>query len=152
MDYPEIDRLMDEAYKLWQDHENDNPSKRWDQEDFYRHVMMDLSGFHALACVLGNLNYQVENGGFVQYLDNGYAEAAEWFMRSAFDNLDTEATKRVSELVGRFYSRLRWYKLLDENDDCSNYFNDLDEAFYKVNEQFMADLEAYFVLKVGGNA
>jgi hypothetical protein len=112
--------------------------------------MMNLSGNHALACVLGNLNYQVENGGFVQYLDNGYAEAAEWFMRSAFDNIDTDNAKTVSTLVGRFYSRYNRYLALrySKYEDYPD-FDDLDNEFYQVNEQFMAALEAYFVSKVG---
>lgn len=150
MEYPTIDRLMDEGYTLWQQHNKDNPDSHWDQKQFYHAVMMNLSGEHALACVLGNLNYQVENGGFVQYLDNGYAEAADWFMRSAFDNLDTESTKIVSTLVGRFYSRLGLYYMTrySEYEDYPD-FDDLDTEFYTVNEQFMADVEVYLQSKVG---
>jgi len=141
---PTLDRLMDEAYQHLQEHDSQYPESRWNQTQFYHGVMMNLSGFHALACVLGNLNYQVENGGFDQWHANGYAEAAQWFMKSAFDGFYSPATKSVKLIVWDAYTR----RIQQENGLDVN-FDDLDNKYYVLNQQFLADVEAYLQSKVG---
>lgn len=42
--------------------------------DLKKHEVIDsLSEYHRIAVCLGNMNYQVENGGFSQWIFNGYA-------------------------------------------------------------------------------
>lgn len=58
-----IQLLMNEFYEFWQNN-----------TDLTRlQVMNQFSELHQVSVRLGNLNYQVENGGFVQWEDNEYA-------------------------------------------------------------------------------
>lgn len=64
-------RLMDEAYARWQDN--------GDLHDLdYHEFIQQLPMLHQEAVIVGNLNYQVENGGFVQWVGNGYACGLEY--------------------------------------------------------------------------
>lgn len=59
--------LMDLAYNEYQLH------NKWSLKDFY----FNLEPLTKKAVALGNLNYQVRNGGFRQWIDNGYAIASK---------------------------------------------------------------------------
>jgi hypothetical protein len=61
--------LMDEAYGLWKREEN----RHWKQEDF----LENLEPIPRAAVMLGNMNYQVENGGWGQWADNRYYLCAD---------------------------------------------------------------------------
>lgn len=54
-------RLMDQAHKIWIVTED------------YREALFLCTGPERVAMVLGHLNYQVNNGGFAQWVCNGYA-------------------------------------------------------------------------------
>ena len=54
--------LMDFAYEKWQ------KNRDWSYEKF----IDSLSYIEKVAVLTGNLNYQVENGGFMQWITNGY--------------------------------------------------------------------------------
>jgi len=58
-------KLMDEFYHFWQLEENCKLSQEAVLEKFD-------SKLHKAAVILGNFNYQVENGGFEQWIFNGY--------------------------------------------------------------------------------
>jgi len=58
-------KLMDEFYHFWQLEENCKLSQKVVLEKFG-------SELHRAAVILGNFNYQVENGGFEQWIFNGY--------------------------------------------------------------------------------
>ena len=59
----DLQTLMNEVYDAW----------RKDTANKSRLEMADsFSPIHVAAVQLGNLNYQVENGGFLQWWDNGY--------------------------------------------------------------------------------
>ena len=54
--------LMDSAYNKW------GKNKEWNKSQFFNH----LDYLERIAVALGNLNYQVGNGGFIQWEDNSY--------------------------------------------------------------------------------
>jgi len=59
-----------------------------------------LDGTHQDAVLLGNLNYQVENGGFGQWVDNGYgAQVAA--VRFILQRLGTPAAAAVDAMLAR---------------------------------------------------
>jgi hypothetical protein len=130
--------LMDAAYTAWQQ----EPGKSYD--DF----IFDLCGTQKEAVLLGNLNYQVENGGFSQWIFNGYAEFSA-DVRRVLDRIGTPAAREVRELVSFVIEAGR---LNDERrrswDDDHLDLSEQDEAYYKINEQLLADAEAYFAKKV----
>ena len=63
--------LMDQSYELWKNKDD------WSKEDFFDH----LDYLHRLAVALGNLNYQVGNGGFSQWEFNDYRETHASFLQ-----------------------------------------------------------------------
>lgn len=65
--------LMDKAYNRWADGE----FKSLSLKDFFE----KLPVLEQTAVALGNLNYQVGNGGFYQWEDNGYKDAHKDFLK-----------------------------------------------------------------------
>jgi hypothetical protein len=56
--------ILDEAYDWWKSHDETSYSDMVDNLD---------SADKRMAVLAGKYNYQVENGGHIQYFDNGYA-------------------------------------------------------------------------------
>lgn len=134
---PKMQKLMDEAYSRWD-------AATMDRTDFWDQLSPD----ERTAVFLGNLNYQVENGGWCQWADNGYMCAdTVGFIHRACRRIGTDATKAVSGM-------LSWYEHLREKLDAQrgDYWDEEDpllaeedklcSEFYAINEQFMADVEA----------
>lgn len=156
--------LMDEAYKLWTDEE----FKRWDYEQFLKAVINNFGDFHFYAVITGKFNYQVENGGFSQWYDNGYSctiENLQDFLEKikkeplkeqTFKTIDKvidlldEATevinwiedgKQLVEKFGYEYQHFFREKLEEQGyEDLSR----LDSRYYEISAKFMEILEIYF--------
>ncbi len=111
------------------------------------------------AMVLGKLNYQVENGGFAQWHDNGYSIAIKETL-AAIKKIGTETAMKVYELVDSMSEELRQLERAkrrhandrfrrdedDEEPELSGIgLDNLDNRYYELNKQFVADIEAYFV-------
>ena len=67
--------IMDIAYALWQSKEGQN----WTHKEMLEQVTDGYGFISRLAVQLGNLNYQVENGGWIQWYDNGYGSGTGGF-------------------------------------------------------------------------
>ena len=132
-----IQSLMDAAYTAWQA----------EQSKSYDDFIFDLDGTHKAAVLIGNLNYQVENGGFTQWMDNGYGDHAADVAR-VLARIGTPTARRVDEMVqtvkatwARYEAdRRRW---ADDNDDNYPDFDALDTEYYSINAQLLIDTEAY---------
>jgi hypothetical protein len=137
--------LMDKAYDRWQ-------NKGWSKEEFHD----SLDAKERFAVHTGNFNYQVENGGFVQWWDNRYGTPATVdFLLRACDRINTSTALQVKELVKQFKSIMRDKdprKHMDEGEWEDIYASleeaGLDKKYYEINEQFMKDCESH--LKNGG--
>lgn len=154
--------LMDKAYETWRS--SSPPSgKEWSMIQFWDLIPPD----QRTAVVLGNLNYQVCNGGFTQWADNGYCAALPIIVRALerFVNwaktknpdaaADAEEVQVILMILGRDWIDLsRTYShigngldrfLIDISpesmDDfeykCSSY----NERYWKVNERLMVALD-----------
>lgn len=126
-------KLMNEAYDRFKP--GMSLQDFWDQLDAKERV----------AVFLGNLNYQVENGGFSQWHGNGYAteESVGVILRTCL-RMNTEAAHKVHELVSTAYrlhknNEGKW----DENEDFITHADELDQEYYGINEQFIKDVESY---------
>lgn len=159
-----IQQLMDEAYDQWQSNDN------WSLEDFRRHIVKNMTKEHLMAVQIGNLNYQVENGGFLQWHDNGYSIDIEDLI-SYCKEINTEASRKVKGLLYEVQEFLEFHyegkkKIIDllvrnmmedyveTIKDCfqlqlSHNFNNLDNKYYKINDKFLSDVETF--LKRGEN-
>lgn len=117
--------------------------------------MYKLSDIEKKAVVLGKLNYQVENGGFYQWVDNGYVSSIEYLLL-VLKEMDTETSKKVAELLENIrpfvISGVKntgcfgKYLTLDHEDVMDNIeFNYLDDEYYNINEKFMEDCEEFLI-------
>ena len=97
-------QLMNAAYDKWQEQgrkceatskaAGDVVARSWTYAQFLR----ELSVAERRAVMLGNLNYQVENGGFAQWVDNGYASDSGSELLDILPEMG-EASKKVCDLV-----------------------------------------------------
>lgn len=135
-------QLMDAAYLKWQT----LPGLK------YAGFIDGLSGDEKLAVLTGNLNYQVENGGFSQWHFNDYSKGGSELYR-LLRNVPGENVARVREILSRANravrdaeerenSRSNFWGEYSEDDGPD--FAGLDDEFYAVNEAFMAEMEAHF--------
>jgi hypothetical protein len=150
--------LMDEAYNRWQ--------KGGDLHGVSRIEFLDeLQPVQRKAVLIGNLNYQVQNGGFDQWIGNGYAlqalrvsallkqigtptclkvrEMVEEIL--PFLNLDSREQGCLGSYLKSDLNRRRW----DDEEECEDEteghsFDHLDDKFYDLNEEFMKEVETFF--------
>lgn len=91
MEFNTVQKLMDEAYEIWQNELRDSAS----QTTLFKTLEERGMSNHVKAVMLGNLNYQVENGGFQQWVDNGYASEALPGLLDFLKELGTENANKV---------------------------------------------------------
>ena len=127
--------LMDDAYDRWQRINAENPNNPWTFED----MLDNCSELERHAVALGKLNQQVENGGFIQWVDNGYGP----------DTIDTlcdilpkmgPVSRKVLDMCVKFgdwdeteldegdYELERWNEI---DDRCSRNFYDLQDEWHE---------------------
>lgn len=134
-------QLMDAAYARWQ-------GTGWSKDEFHD----SLSPQERFAVHTGNLNYQVGNGGFMQWWDNQYGTPSTVdFLERAMARMGTNTAlvvagllKRYKEAVGTVNPRKRHIAWEDVRDEMEG----LNDEFYKIDDQFLIDCENH--LKNGG--
>ncbi|MCK9541063.1 MAG: DMP19 family protein [Novosphingobium sp.] len=154
--FPSIHQnLMDEAYDLYQKPENEN----WSEQEFLDNLP---SQAHKDAVVLGNLNYQVENGGFLQWWDNGYGERDyNYLVTTLLPSIGTETANVVKDLVKQSKKNLESIKNTEQDLQWGHYSTDeeadaaqeeidnlyadnsLDYKYYEINKTFLDDVANY---------
>lgn len=133
--------LMDEAYK------------GWESDTTYMDFLASLPAGHRYAVLLGNMNYQVENGGWSQWIGNGYAEAGDQLldvlsMMRRTCPLATEVASMVRKAVDvaeRAQGGDPWNEYGHYNDRyVEDIYNELDDrAYYAINGDFMKQTEIW---------
>ena len=94
--------LMDSAYNRESEYAKTSEEISWSTS----HMLMNATELEKTAVLLGNLNYQVENGGFPQWIDNGYCTAYAGVLE-ALDKIKSkhaETLKGFVEHCGEFLS------------------------------------------------
>ena len=93
------------------------------------------------AVVLGNLNYQVENGGFAQWIDNRYVNNKD-VLFEALKALNTVTAKLVSTLVTEVLALHAKLSRRPADDDGLSYESH-DKHYYMLQAQLLKDTETY---------
>lgn len=101
------------------------------------------------AFVLGNMDGQVCNGGWDEWMGNGYAWTAP-FIFVALEGVGTEAARTAVRIFRRVMAICRESDARP-GDDYSLDLDDLDERYYEVDDQLRDDIEAWFV-RTGGES
>lgn len=152
--------LMDKAYKIWE--QNGNMLYGM----FLNEVETKLGKLYLNAIITGNLNYQVENGGFSQWKFNDYDVSLDQLINFFNDNFpDNETVKKLVWILKDVKEQIEWvedgkYKtknLYDHQDFFNDALNDYlsdnlsknDSAYYKISEEINEILEKYFTEKLG---
>jgi len=150
-------KLMNKAYDLWSTEEG----KKLSYSDFLDVVSDKFGKLYSNAVITGNLNYQVENGGFSQWHYNDYSITLDDLIIFFTDNFkNNEVIDKLKYILNEVVDILDW---LDEGKDCvknlydyKEFFikkledqvqkelNQLDEKYYEINEKLNEILEEYF--------
>jgi len=162
----EIQKLMDEIYKFWNLDENKNLSK----QELREVVPKVFSEKHLLALRIGDMNYQIEKGGFERWYDSGYADLdldpTLDFLVELKEEEERESICEIFQILDKFSARIRDYEetlsesrklsILSENnevfEDCLlNQFYmwiwGLSEEYDEFKKQFLKDLEEVYFSK-----
>jgi hypothetical protein len=196
-------QLMNQAYAFWTGHDNavrsdyeatlqrlaaelgenheeiynvrrELAERLWSMETFWA----QLSARELIAVLTGNMNYQVENGGWLQWCDNGYVQCADELETILRESIGTKAAVEVADMVARVAHAWEQFQSdkddtppsafchCEDEDECEceteediwqaahdefcGVVEPLDSRFYEINEQFMTDVEAF--LKGEGNS
>jgi hypothetical protein len=116
--------IMDKVYDLWKSH------GEWSQEDLFDHITYK----EKIAVALGNFNYQVENGGFMQWRCNGYmARHYGLLSRLKIDaNLYPELNKAIS-LIKEYRTNKGKTPIEHKNEKFA--FNYYDNTYYNLKNR-----------------
>ena len=144
--HPTIVRFMEQAYARWQE------NRDWSREEFYD----QLSPFERIAVYFGNMNYQVGNGGWEQWVYNGYYSPDVMSFIQHKVRYDLEQIPEVVELAGilkEIWGLLDEYKGIAEDrtydvdpDEEEDLFNRLDpyaSCYYRINEAVLDAVERH---------
>jgi hypothetical protein len=148
----DVQEVMNQAYDRW------DQSKIWTKEQFWA----SLSRVEKVSVYVGNLNYQVENGGFIQWHDNKYSDCAAELAQILFElgPIGERVSKLVEQVMNEINDNLEYpgdwetYVYYDENageevedeewvDYDLVFSKDYDQMYYDLNEQLLVELENY---------
>lgn len=160
MEYPILEKIMESAYNKW-DHNSQTHPEFFDS----------LTDVEKKVVAIGNLNYQVENGGFTQYVENGlFHHSAYETLRSFLDEIGTKESNEVLSILfflapdvdlnaeskgcmGSYWCYEKDEGAWNDDDDDEDYdpydrilgiCKTLDKRFYKVNDALLASAEEHF--------
>jgi hypothetical protein len=119
--------VMDQAYDRW------SVKPHWTKRQF----LAQLNDEERFAVCTGNLNYQVTNGGFVQWKQNGYGTLPTCrYLIEVLGRLGTDAANKAVELLKRFLESRTTHP------GAKKPLSALDEPYYEICQQLGRDIEA----------
>lgn len=164
--YPTWQRLVNAAYEKWQRSENKGMK--------YGDFVESLDPLSREAVLVAGLNGQVLNGGFRQWVDNGYAVKIKETLQ-VLACVEGDATRKVAGMVERLSEFVRTdvesrgcfgdYWVEDDDRDAyggrdfydEGYYEEedgpsegemlaeeMDDGYYDIDKKFAGEVEAYF--------
>lgn len=163
---PSWEALLKIAYDRWEDNDK-KESKLWNYED----MLHNCSPIEREAVLIGNLDSQVNNGGFELWVDNGYATQLDSLVR-ILKSIGGKTVQLVIEMIqklepfilrnvdNRGFAGGYW---VDEDNDqehtSEGYLDDyktegmeladtLDSSYYEISDKFSEEVETYFTGRI----
>lgn len=152
--------MMDAAYARWQ--------KGGDLEDkSYAKFTDALDLLHEKAVIIGNLNQQVENGGFAQWVDNGYCKDSGRTILFYLRGMEKEGCPLAPTIRKMVLEAIREQERVDDiseddftdDDWCIDYeayedeaqpdVDHLDSQYYAINAAWMVQFEVWLRRQAG---
>ncbi len=128
--------VMDLAYKRYES--GMSQQAFWDQ----------LDAKERIAVFIGNMNYQVENGGWSQWMGNRYAsEETVGFIERKLEEVNTPEALTVIQMlktVRDFAEMFGWDLSGDIDDHDFEELSSNDSEYYNVNNELMRQVEQKF--------
>ena len=121
-------QIMDQAYDKWSD------DKHWTKAMFWDH----LNYQEKVAISLGTLNYQIGNGGFVQWYDNDYYKHHMKFLLGFFRELEySKCSSNMKQIHQILLDVDDYVKHHNENEItyASKFINKCDDAYCNIEEK-----------------
>lgn len=120
--------------------------KAWDKDENDRTVKEEK------LIALLNMDGQVKNGGFAQWVDNGYASKDFHTVRRALKEMSTQTTKTIDDLLIRLEPYIKYdanyegffgdyWSCCDEEDEPGRMTAEsLDDCYYDLDNQLLDEL------------
>lgn len=149
------DRAITEAFQRGEIDERAARARTWSFEDFLNRGCDDDRERHAV--ILGKLNQQVQNGGWLQWIDNGYGPDTVDDLVEILDKLGPVGAKVRQMIVDIDEDLIKIENGAldalegDEWEDLSNNLDSVCTAFYDVNDAFEAEVEAFLARGTKGD-
>ena len=148
--------LMDAAHEKWNDNLN------------YNQFIDMLPKAEKYAVLFGNMNYQIGNGGWYQWCDNGYCTRIKALV-NALTEMNTDTSNQILKMLDVVKPTLK-YDVLDGSKEsrgcCTNYFKEkkrkywddddddddddehpnfesIDTQYYELEDKFMEECEVF---------
>lgn len=136
--------------------------KRWGAQNLtFKEFLHSLSIDEEVAVLIGVLDSQVCNGGFRQWVDNGYAIYVTEVVNALY-TVGTPTAKKVVNMLLKIQPFLDMdleyegpfgeYWIYDGDDEEDNIgaeiADNLDDDYYKINDQLIKDTEEYLNSKI----
>jgi len=121
-----IQQLMDEFYTEWQNRDGVSRENLLDE-------YLSKSPKHVVAVRFGNMNYQVGNGGWMQWHDNEYSKDIEVLMDYCIRgySLGHKIFKEIYQILMKVFDNIEAFEEeLQELYDYENEYHDEDEDDY----------------------
>ena len=114
----------------------------------YKQFIFGLDRLPKLAVLFANLNYQVENGGISQWIDNGYSDLRDDLFY-ALQTLGTELAGQIEEKIKDFWSEYCDDDGMIAEDDetlpgAEDAADEFDRWYCSINNKFMEEVEGFF--------
>lgn len=148
-------QLVDSAYDRWQHHDLDVrnraklgeiewselPSLMWSFGD----LLANCSVAERQALVLGKFNQQCENGGVMQWVENGYAGHSAGILANLMPQVGP-TSDRIWQLLSKFLND--WSEELESSDEqqLEQAYGDADEfddLFYQLSDEWHVEVYSY---------
>lgn len=135
--YENLQAIRDTAYERWQSDNNMSEQEFWN----------GLNTSERIAVFCGNLNYQVCNGGFVQWHENEEAtEEVLDFLIQLCGSMDTKNGTIVQALLQEFRESQVTFVESEGDDGDHTIFHTasdvLSSRFYDINDSWLREIEA----------
>ena len=130
--------LMNQAHDIW--------NKKIDKGELGE-LLIRLNFHQKVAFLTGKLNYQVENGGFSQWICNDYSKNSDQLL-IVLGLINTEASKKVSNMVLDILSISKGSHS-DGHDEFNGAMDSYSTSYYKISNQFMKDVEDFLYKEIG---
>ena len=111
---------MTAAYDRWQQHQD------WS----YGRFLLSCNGLERVAVLLGNLKYQVENGGISQWVCNDYARHASEVIETLRMIGREQGCAVAGKVAERIQSLMRYVDCTDRELGCCFVTDDEDESYW----------------------